>query len=156
MAARDQKRDERWRGWVRLQQRREQVAFHVVHSDGRQLQRPGQRTRRGRADQQCADQAGARCIGNTDQIGDTEARLSESLANQRDEFAHVITRGQFRHYPTIIGVHADLAVQRVREQAAGRIEDRHTGLVARAFDPQNGSRGQLFCKWQIHHDRMHG
>ena len=42
VAARDQQRDERRLRRIVLHQRRQQMAFHVVHADRRHVQRPGQ------------------------------------------------------------------------------------------------------------------
>ena len=62
--ARDQQRDEREIGRIGRQQRRQQVAFEMMHADRRHAEREGQRRADAGADQQRAGESGALGVGD--------------------------------------------------------------------------------------------
>jgi hypothetical protein len=64
MAAGNQQRDKRELRRIIFQHRRQQVPFHMVYRDRRHVPGERQRTANRRADQQRADQARTRGIGN--------------------------------------------------------------------------------------------
>ena len=123
MPARDQQRHE-WRlGRIGFEQGREQMAFHVMDADRGDIERPGQRATSGGTDQQGADQARARGIGDTIEIGKLQSRLGEGLADQRQQLAHVVAARELRHDAAVFGVQRDLAVERMRAQPDLRVNN---------------------------------
>ena len=70
-------------------------------------------------------------------LSDGQPGLIQGFPDQGQQFAHMVAAGQFGHYPAILGVQGDLAVQRVREQPGGGVVDGHSGLVAAGFDTQD-------------------
>ncbi len=88
------------------------------------------------------------------QIG---AGLGQQLAQQRHSAPQVIARGQLRHHAAVWRVQADLAVQRVAEQAALAVVQAKAGFVAGSFEAkdQHGARktgsekGATFAGWRV-------
>ena len=76
-----------------------------------------------------------------------ESGLGQGLADQRQQLAHVVARGQFGHHAAIFGVQFDLAVQGVREQAALAVVDGHPGFVAGGLDAEHRTG---FCNDRCH------
>jgi len=143
MPARDQQGHERRLRRVFFQQRGQQVAFHVVHADRRDAQRPGHGPGGGSTHQQGADQAGAGGIGHPAQVRRSQPGLGQGLAHQRQQLAHMVATGQFRHHAAVVGMQLDLAVQGMGQQAAARrgglpAQQGHPGLVAGRLDAQHG------------------
>jgi len=142
MAAGNQQRHERRLGRIGFQQRRQQVAFHVVHADRRHAQRPGHRPRRRGTHQQRARQTRTGGIGDAAEIGRGQPGLGQGLAHQRQQLAHVVAAGQLGHHAAVVRVQLDLAVQGVGQQAlAGRLrlpaQQGHAGLVAGGLDAEH-------------------
>jgi len=133
MAAGHQQGHERRLRRVVLHQRRQQMAFHMVDSDGRHIQAPGQRTGHAGADQQRANQARASGIGHALDLGDGDAGLVQGLADQRQGLAHVVAAGQLGHHPAVFGVQRNLAVDGVRTQRGrpgkGGVVDGYARLI---------------------------
>ena len=75
VAARDEQRDERKLRRGIGQQRREQMAFEVVHADRRHAQRVGEAVGGARADQQRAGEPGPFGVGDGADVGDRAAPL---------------------------------------------------------------------------------
>ncbi len=101
---------------VVFHQRRQQVAFHMVHADRRHIQCPGQRARHAGTDQQCADQPRPRGVGHTIQFVDAQPGLAQGLADQRQQLAHMVAAGKLRYHAAVFGMQRDLAVDRMRAQ----------------------------------------
>ena len=137
MAARHQQRHKRELRWVFLQHRRQQMPFHMVYRNRRHLPREGERAADSGADQQRADQARSRRIGDSVDLLRLQVRLFQRCLNQRHGFAHVIARRQFRHYAAVIGVQFHLAVKLIGEQARFVIIDCDAGFIAGCFNTQN-------------------
>ena len=148
MAAGHQQRQERRRQVRRLQQWRQQMAFHVMDADRGLVQRPRQRSGHASANEQRADQARTCGVGDAVKVTDAHARLGQSLLDQGQQFAHVVAAGQLRHHPAIFGMQRDLAVERLRQQAVRArqrgVVDGHAGLVAGSFDAED------FHVWHQH------
>ena len=104
------------------------------------------------ADQQRADQPGTGGIGHAVEVFELQTGLGQGLPDQRQQLAHVVAAGQFRHHPAVFGVQGDLAVDRVGAQSGAarqrRVVDGHAGFVAGGFDaedahgPELGAGGQ--------------
>ncbi len=133
VSARDQQGHERKLRRLGFEHRRQQVRFHMVHADCRDT--PGKRQRTGKAttDQQRPEQARPRGIGHAVDTPGLQPRLAQHLPHQRQQLPDVIARGEFRHHAAVLGMHRDLAVEHVRQQAAVRIVDRDPGFIAGCF-----------------------
>lgn len=90
------------------------MTFHVMHTDRRHIQRPGQRARHTGTYKECAHQARACGIGHAIEFVDAQPGLVQGLADQRQQLAHVVAAGQFRHHPAVFGMQRNLAVDRMR------------------------------------------
>ncbi|MNN38285.1 hypothetical protein D3C81_1522720 [compost metagenome] len=90
MTTGNQQGDERKLRRLLFQHRRQQVAFHMVHADGRHT--PGERhgLGAGRADQQRPDQAGAGGVGDRIDLARRAAGLIQHLADQRQHALDVV------------------------------------------------------------------
>ena len=99
----------------------------------------------GAAHQQRADQSGARRVGNTVQLLRTQASAFQRGLHQRQQFANVIARGQFRHHATVAGMQFDLTVQLVRQQTLHCVINGHTRFITTGFDAQNLQKSALFA-----------
>ena len=143
-----QQRHERKRWRVRLQHGRQQVTFHMMHADGRHAPGPGQAAANRRTDQQRANQPRTTGIGDAIDRARRNACSTEDLVQQRQGFAYMIARGQFRHDAAILGVQRDLAVQGVREQATITVIEGDAGFVAGSFKAQDQHDGPRFCIWR--------
>ena len=110
------------------------MAFEVVHADGRHGKRETERAGDARAHQERARQARPCGIGDALDRLQATSGLRQRLPRERQDAADVVARSQFGHHPPILGMHGDLGVQRVRQQAARRIVKRHAGFVAGGFD----------------------
>jgi hypothetical protein len=106
-------------------------------ADRRNAQAPGQRAAEGGAHQQRAEQPGPGGVGYGVQVGQALVRLAEHLLDQRNQLAHVVAGGELRHHAAVVGVQFHLAVQRVGQQPALGVVQRHTGFVAGGFDAQD-------------------
>ena len=62
---------------------------------------------------------------------------SMHFLEQRQRAPDMVARRQFGHDATVLPMHRDLRMQRVREQAALCVVERETGFVAGAFDAEN-------------------
>ncbi|MNN40711.1 hypothetical protein D3C81_1547940 [compost metagenome] len=142
MAAGNQQGDERELRRRLLQHRRQQMALHMVHADRRHAPGQGQRLGAGGPDQQRADQARPGGIGDRIDIGETATGLGQHLADQRQHAFDVVARGQFGHHAAVGAMQVDLAEQRIGQQTALAVIQRHAGFVAGSFQAQHSH-------WQI-------
>ena len=92
------------------------MAFKMVHTQNRLVQRCPQGARHARTNQQSSGQAGAPRVGNHINLGKRAARSSQHLLGKRQHSPNVVTAGQFGHYTTESLVHFYLAIQRVCQQ----------------------------------------
>ena len=136
MAAAHQQRHEREVRTVLFQHRRQQVPLHMVHRHRRQAPAVGQAAADAGAHQQRPGQPRAGGERHTVELLRGSAGLAHHLAHQRQQPAHMVAAGQLRHHAAVGGMHVDLAVQRLAEQALFGVEDGHAGLVTAGFDAQ--------------------
>ena len=61
-------------------------------------------------------------------------RLREDALRKRHHAADVVPRRELRHHAAVDRVHRDLRVQRVREQATGRVVHGEAGFIAGGFN----------------------
>ena len=113
MAAGNQQRDKRILRRIIFQHRRQQVPFHMVYRDRRHVPGEGQRAAYRRADQQRANQAGARRIRNGIDILCRQPGFLERRLNQGDGFTYVVARGQLGHHAAVVSVQFHLTIQLV-------------------------------------------
>ena len=78
-------------GFALIQQHRVDVAFEVVDGDERKLVGEGQRLSVGDADQQSSGEAGAGGDGDGIEIGERDAGLFESCADDGNDGAHAVS-----------------------------------------------------------------
>jgi hypothetical protein len=149
MAARDQQRNER-KGWrVVRQERRQQMAFEVVHAERRALQRGGESTGHTRADEQSPGEPGPRVYAMASIDSSASELRARTSRRQRKDTPDVIARRQLGDDAAIRRMHLHLAVQRVGQQrrrpAGAGPHHCHAGFVARGFDAENVHRQSLRC-----------
>ena len=91
------------------------MALQMVHSNHRQPAGKGKTPRQCRAGQQRTDQARSGRMGHTRELCGGRVGLGQGLAQQRQQAAQVIARGQFGYHPAIGAVQFYLAEQSMRE-----------------------------------------
>ncbi len=136
-----QRQKGKFRG-IRLQHRRQQVPFHVMHGHRRHPPGESQAAAHGGPHQQRAYQPRPGGIGDA-----VDAALCsrttgglEHLVQQRHQLSHVVPGGELRHHAAILGVRGRLAVKQVPEQAGLAVEYGDPGLVAGCLDSQYSHR----------------
>ena len=115
MAARDQQGNKGKSRRLGFQHGRKQMAFHVVYAQHRHAQRKRQGMRHRTTHHQRANKARACGVSNAFNLAALLPGLCQHLIAERQEFANVIARGQFRHHPAVIRMHIDLTEQCVRQ-----------------------------------------
>ena len=73
------------------------------------------------ADEQCAGQTRTLRIGNRVDGIERDLALGQYLFQQRYRTPYVIARRQLRHHAAVVGVHGNLRVQPVAQQATLRV-----------------------------------
>ena len=109
MPARHQQSDERKSRRLFFQHRRQQMAFHMVHTERRNI--PGERQclGTGRSHEERTDQAGAGGVGDGVDVNRNATGFAQHLTDQRQHSLDVIARSQLRHYAAIYTVQINLA-----------------------------------------------
>jgi hypothetical protein len=136
MASRNEQSNEWKCRWGVRQQRRQQMALEVVNADGRHAQRIGQRACHAGSDEKRTRQAGT--LGECDafDLREVATGLGEDLADQGEDPANVVARGELRHHAAVFGMHLDLRVQGLGEQTTALWRYRTTALW------RNGTRAR--------------
>jgi len=137
MAARNQQGDKRKRRRHIGNQRRQHVAFQVVYTHRRDIEREGQGPGHPCAHQQCAGKARALRIGDAIHVSQCAPTLLENLTCQRQQTLNVIPRRQFRHDAAVFAMHRDLRIQRIRQQTALAVIQRNTGFITGGLDAKH-------------------
>ena len=113
------------------------MPLHVVHTNCRHVPAHRQAPPDGSANQQRADEARPGCVGDTANLRIPDTRLLKDLTYQRQCFPNVVARRQLRDHTTIFRMDANLAVERIRQQAPVSVVQRHAGLITGSFDAKN-------------------
>ena len=110
--------------------------------DGPAAAQVGARGGPGRADQQRTGQS--RALRERDRIDFRQRYVAflQHLLQQRNRASHMVARGQLGHDTTILFMHGDLRVQRMRKQAALAVIQREAGFVAGGFDAEDDHQGK--------------
>ena len=140
----DQQSDKRVLRMLVLQHGGQQVPFHMMHTQRRDVPGPGQCLGQGGTHHQGPHQPGACRVGNAIQFLGGSCRVLHDLVHKRQRLAHVITRRQLRHHATVLDMDIHLAEQGVRQQPTPGIEDGHAGFVAGGLEAQNSHCRSLF------------
>jgi hypothetical protein len=91
------------------QQGRKQMAFQVMHADGRNAESRRQRIGEAGADQERTCQTRPLGIGDAVQIGESQPGFPPAPGpGQGNDPANVIAGSQFRHHAAIFGMHGHL------------------------------------------------
>jgi poly(A) polymerase len=139
-AADDQREDRQCEGVLlalaHLQQNRVDVAFEVIDGDERLAEGEGQGFGVGDADEQSAGEAGAFSDGNGVQVGELDAGAGDGFADDGDNVAQVLARGEFGDDAAVDRMHRHLRGDDVGERLRARAHDGGRGFVARAFDAE--------------------
>ena len=106
-AAREQAEERRLER-IGLEVERRDVALEVVDGDERQPARPGERLRRGEADEQRADEPGPLGDGDSLDVVERHAGRSERLAHDRSDELEVAPRRDLGHDAAVAGVEIGL------------------------------------------------
>ena len=93
------------------------MRLHVMHGHGGNVQTPCESASERSPNQQGPLQAGAGGVGDAVEVTEGGAALRQGGAHQRRNFAHMVPRGQFRHYAAKGRMLLHLAVQQIGEQA---------------------------------------
>jgi len=136
MATRNQQSDERELRRCFFQHRRQQMAFHMVYAEGRNVPGKCQRLGARSPNQQGSDQSGAGGVGDRIDLGRHAAGLVQHLPNQRQHAFDVITAGKLRHHAAIGAMQVDLTEQRIGQKPAFTVVKCDTGFVAGGFKSQ--------------------
>ena len=120
MAAAREQADERRLERVRLEVQRGDVTLQVVDRDERQAARPGERLRRGEADEQRADEAGAARDGDAVDVVEAARPPRRAPPQHRDDELEVPPRRDLGHDPAEARVQVGLRGDDVRADLARR------------------------------------
>jgi hypothetical protein len=123
------------------QPRREGVGFEVVDREVRFVHSQSRPFGKAGADQQAADQPGARGRSDRAQIIVPEPGLAQAGGRQAGQGGKMRARGDFRHHAAECRVLRDLAQQNLGEDRAVGCEDRAGRLVAGTLDPEDRPAG---------------
>ena len=151
MPPRDQQGHKRELRRVGTQERREQMAFEVVHAQHRLVQRGCHGTGCTGADQQSPGKTGSARKGNHIDIFELLPGFGQHLLGQRQHTANMVTAGKLGHHAAIGAVHFNLAVQRMTQQGrhtltVRRAHQGHTGFITRGFDSQDQQTHGRKCR----------
>jgi hypothetical protein len=113
------------------------VAVQVVDRDERQPPRPGERLRRGDADQKCPDQTGPLRDADGLDIAELGVRVGEGLPERRQDQLEMVPGGHLRNDTSVRRMQLGLRGDDVGEHAAFPGDERGGGLVTRGLDPEN-------------------
>ena len=113
------------------------VAFEVVDSDEGLVEGEGEGFGVEDADEERAGEAGAFGDGDSVEIGEGDAGLGDGLADDGDDVAQVLARGELGDDSAVGGVKGDLGGDDVREDLGAGADDGGGGLVATAFDAED-------------------
>ena len=111
--------------------------MQVVDRRERQPPRPGERLRRGDADEQRADQAGPRGDGDELDVLERRVREPERLAQHGRDQLEVPARGDLGHDPAEARVQLGLGGDDAGRELAVARDERRGGLVAGGLDPED-------------------
>jgi len=125
------------RGEMRFQDHCVNVAFEMIYSNERLLERQGENFAIGHADEERAGEAGALGDGDCVEIGERDVCLVERLAHDWDDFAEMLARGELGDYASVLAVDIDLRGDDAREDAAAAGDDRGGSFVAGRFDAED-------------------
>lgn len=144
--ARDLQGHEREIRRVRLQRRRQEMPFEVVHADDRHAPGIAQRAGEAGADQQRANQTRPGGIGNPVNGLSRQPGLGQGVVNHRQQALNVLAGGELGDDAAVLRVQRDLAEDAVGEQALMAVVEGDRGLVAGGFDAedQHGPRFLIF------------
>ena len=98
-----------WTGFG-IQQRREQVPFHVMDGNSRDVESVGECARVSCAGHQCAKQAGAGGIGDKVDISERFARTFKSLLQDMRQTTQMVARGKFGDDAAVDAVQFNLGI----------------------------------------------
>ena len=126
------------------------MAFEVVDAERRPVERRRERARDPGADEERAGEAGAARVGDDVDLVDRDAAIGQDDSHQRHDTADVVARRELGDDAAVVGVHLDLAVQRLRKEgrrsARSRANERDAGLVARRLDAENVHSGHRWAR----------
>ncbi len=124
------------------------MPVEVVDRSERQPARPGERLRRGDADEEGTDQA--RAARHRDEVDVVErcAGIGERLANDRQHELEVPSRRDLGHDAPELRVEVGLRGDDVRADLAVVRDERRGGLVARGLEREDHATG---CGWGSRH-----
>ena len=94
-------------------------------------------------DEQCPGETGTFGICNEADVVHADAGIGQGLADQREDMADMIARGELGHDTAVACVQRDLAVQPVGEQPARARIDGNARLVAGRLDAENAKIGGI-------------
>ena len=141
--ARDEQRDERKFGLRIREQRRQQMAFEVMHADDRLAEREAERIRDGCADKERAREARSLRVRDAIEFGESRFRPFEHALGKRNDTTDVIARGEFGDYAPVGDVQRDLRMELVREQPALRVVHGEARFRRRKFRCRGHAFGRL-------------
>ena len=129
VTARDQQGDKRKRRGPLGKQGGQKMPLKVVHRECRHAESQRHAAGRAGADQECAGQSGPLRIGDRVEVRCRDTGFVQYPPGQRQDPADVVTRGQFGNHAAVILVHANLGVERMRQQAFQRPGAATLGVV---------------------------
>jgi hypothetical protein len=121
------------------------VAFEVIYGDKRLAEREGENFAVGQADEEGACEAGTLGDGDGVEIGEGDFCLVERFADDWDDFAEMLARGELGNYAAVFAVDIDLRGDDAREDAAAVGDDCCGGFVAGGFDAEDQPFARVQC-----------
>lgn len=135
MASGYEQRDERECRRSLRKQRREEVAFQVMHADDRNPERLGEPASERCADEQGAGESRTFGVANTREVLDLSFRIFEDLPGERYQSPDVVPRSQLGNDPAVGFVHGHLGMHRLAEEPP--VVQGDPGFVARGLDSEH-------------------
>jgi small subunit ribosomal protein S21 len=108
-----------------------------MHGNDRDAEPQGERRRQRAADHEGADEAGPGRIGDAVELPELPTGGGEHRFDHRRELGDVIARGELRHDATERRVDRHLARERLGDDAAAALVERHARFVATRFDSED-------------------
>ena len=113
----------------------------MVDGDEREILGEGESFGVGDADQQRSGEAGTVGYGDGVEVGEGDAGLGESGADDGDDGAEMLAGGQLGDDAAVTGMGGDLGGDDGGERAGAALDDGGGSLVARGFDGEDEAAG---------------
>ena len=108
-----------------------------MHGKRWQAPAPGKGLCHGAANHERTNQSGSAGVGNAFKVDRVYVLLVQELMDQRQDFAHMVSGGQFGDHAAMLCVKCGLAKQGVGEQALVAVVQADCGFIAGSLDAKS-------------------